>query len=157
MKIYLASPLGFSEPGRLYLYNNLIPALTSAGHTILDPWALTDPEYIRTAEAETDRLRRIELFRKANAVIAENNAHAIDKCDALAAVLDGTDVDSGTSAEIGYACAREKRIEGIRTDFRLASDNEGATVNLQVEYFILKSGGTVSRNIADLIRRLSQQ
>ena len=59
------------------------------------------------------------------------------------AVLDGTDVDSGTAAEIGYAFARGKKILGYRGDFRLSADNEGATVNLQVEYFIRESGGDI--------------
>ena len=157
MTIYLASPLGFSEPGRNYLYDRLIPALTAAGHPVIDPWTLTDPEYIGAAERETDHAKRIALFRKANAVIAKNNAEAIQRCEALVACLDGTDVDSGTSAEIGYACALGKRIEGFRTDFRLSSDNEGATVNLQVEYFILASGGAVSRSIDEIISRLDTE
>ncbi|HEY1405053.1 MAG TPA: nucleoside 2-deoxyribosyltransferase, partial [Spirochaetota bacterium] len=136
MKIYIASPLGFFEAGRVYLYEKLIPRLKACGYEILDPWTLTDPEYIEAAERETDRQKRTDLFRKANAIIGERNARAIDECDVVVAILDGTDVDSGTSSEIGYACAKGKRIEGLRTDFRLASDNEGSTVNLQVEYFI---------------------
>ena len=61
----------------------------------------------------------------------------------MVAVLDGADVDSGTAAEIGYAFARGKLIVGYRGDFRLSADNEGGTVNLQVEYFIRESGGTI--------------
>jgi nucleoside 2-deoxyribosyltransferase len=59
-------------------------------------------------------------------------------------------VDSGTAAEIGYAFARGKRIVGYRGDFRLSADNEGSTVNLQVEYFIRESGGTIITKIIDL-------
>jgi nucleoside 2-deoxyribosyltransferase len=59
------------------------------------------------------------------------------------AVLDGTDVDSGTAAEIGYAFAKGKPILGYRGDFRLSADNDGSIVNLQVEYFIRASGGTI--------------
>ena len=66
------------------------------------------------------------------------------------AVLDGTDVDSGTAAEIGYAFARGKLIVGYRGDFRLSADNEGSTVNLQVEYFIRASGGTIVERYEDL-------
>jgi nucleoside 2-deoxyribosyltransferase len=43
---------------------------------------------------------------------------AIDRCDAVVAVLDGPDADSGTCVEIGYAHAKGKPIIGIRTDFR---------------------------------------
>jgi hypothetical protein len=43
MKIYLASPLGFSEAGRDFYYRVLIPHLERTGHTVLDLWKLTDP------------------------------------------------------------------------------------------------------------------
>ena len=66
------------------------------------------------------------------------------------AVIDGVDVDSGTAAEIGYAFARGKPIIGYRGDVRLAADNEGAVVNLQVEYFIRQSGGCIVRSLAEL-------
>jgi nucleoside 2-deoxyribosyltransferase len=78
------------------------------------------------------------------------NRAAIDAADGVVAVLDGTDVDSGTAAEIGYAFARGKLIVGYRGDFRLSADNEGSIVNLQVEYFIRESGGTVVSRYEDL-------
>ena len=65
----------------------------------------------------------------------------------MLAVLDGVDVDSGTASEVGYAFARGKRIVGYRGDFRPAAENEGCTVNLQVEYFIRASGGTIVTKI----------
>ena len=65
-------------------------------------------------------------------------------------MLDGVDVDSGTAAEIGYAFARGKLIVGYRGDFRLSADNEGSVVNLQVEYFIRESGGTIVGRYEDL-------
>jgi nucleoside 2-deoxyribosyltransferase len=68
----------------------------------------------------------------------------------VVAVLDGVDVDSGTAAEIGYAFARGKLIVGYRGDFRLSADNEGSIVNLQVEYFIRESGGTIVERYEDL-------
>jgi nucleoside 2-deoxyribosyltransferase len=68
----------------------------------------------------------------------------------VVAVLDGVDVDSGTAAEVGYAFARGKRIFGYRGDFRLSADNEGAAVNLQVEFFILQSGGAITGSIEAL-------
>ncbi len=43
---------------------------------------------------------------------------AIDRCDAVVAILDGPDSDSGTCVEIGYARAISKPIIGVRTDFR---------------------------------------
>jgi glutathione S-transferase len=63
------------------------------------------------------------------------------------AVLDGTDVDSGTAAEIGYAAALGCTIVGLRTDFRMAGDNPAAPVNLQVLHFINKSGGAFATEL----------
>jgi nucleoside 2-deoxyribosyltransferase len=65
-------------------------------------------------------------------------------------------VDSGTAAEIGYAFAQGKPILGYRGDLRLSADNEGATVNLQVEYFIQASGGEIIFHIDDLAAALAR-
>jgi nucleoside 2-deoxyribosyltransferase len=43
---------------------------------------------------------------------------AVDCCDAVVAILDGSDSDSGTCIEIGYAHAKGKPVIGVRTDFR---------------------------------------
>lgn len=43
---------------------------------------------------------------------------AINHSDAVVAILDGTDADSGTCIEIGYAKAKGKLVVGVRTDFR---------------------------------------
>jgi nucleoside 2-deoxyribosyltransferase len=85
-----------------------------------------------------------------------NNRGAIDRCDMVFVVLDGTDVDSGSAAEVGYAFAKGKPILGYRGDFRLSADNEGSTVNLQVEYFIRQSGGDIIMQIADLEKSLKK-
>ena len=47
---------------------------------------------------------------------------ALDNCEAVIAVLDGSDADSGTSFEMGYARGRGKKVIGIRTDFRGGED-----------------------------------
>lgn len=43
---------------------------------------------------------------------------AVDCCDAIVAILDGPDSDSGTCVEIAYARAKGKPVIGVRTDFR---------------------------------------
>jgi nucleoside 2-deoxyribosyltransferase len=43
---------------------------------------------------------------------------AVDRCDAVVAILDGPDSDSGTCIEIAYAHAKGKPVIGVRTDFR---------------------------------------
>jgi nucleoside 2-deoxyribosyltransferase len=46
----------------------------------------------------------------------------LDRADAVLAVLDGADPDSGTCWEAGYAYARGKPVIGWRTDWRPAED-----------------------------------
>jgi nucleoside 2-deoxyribosyltransferase len=83
-------------------------------------------------------------------VIAATPRGALDTARGVVAILDGPDVDSGTAAEIGYAFAKGKQIVGYRSDVRLSADNEGGIVNLQVEFFIRESGGTIVRRYEDL-------
>jgi len=59
------------------------------------------------------------------------NKEALDSCDLVIANLDGSDIDSGTSWEIGYAFAKGKPVIGIRSDFRIHTKNQ--KVNLAVE------------------------
>jgi nucleoside 2-deoxyribosyltransferase len=143
VKIYLAGPYGFSEAGRAFLYGTLVPRLEQAGAVVLDPWKLTDAALFSATAAMPAGEARVAAWRALNAVIGGNNVSAIEACDLVVAVLDGADVDSGTAAEIGFAYGRGKRVLGYRGDFRLTADNEGAIVNLQVEYFIRASGGAI--------------
>jgi nucleoside 2-deoxyribosyltransferase len=102
MKIYLAGPLGFSEAGRDYHGRTIVPAITALGHDVLDPWALTDPNKIRKISRLPYGLKKQKAWPQLNAQIGATNKNAIDAANAVFAVLDGVDVDSGTAAEIGY-------------------------------------------------------
>jgi len=146
-KIYIASNLGFSEVGRDFYYKKLVPAIQQLGYEVIDPWKLTSTDKVEVMPYGPERR---DAWRQLNREIGENNRKAIDTSSGLVAVLDGADVDSGTAAEIGYAFAKGKPILGYRSDFRLCSDNEGAMVNLQVEYFIRESSGTIVDEIAKL-------
>jgi nucleoside 2-deoxyribosyltransferase len=150
MKIYTAGPLGFSEAGRAFHENIILPALRKCQHEPLDPWKLTPQAKIDAVKELSYGNEKRDAWRKLNEEIGGNNRSAIDQCDVVFVVLDGTDVDSGSAAEVGYAFAKGKPILGYRGDFRLSADNEGATVNLQVEYFIRQSGGDIITRIADL-------
>ena len=146
-KIYIASPLGFSEACRGCYYGQLLPLVRESGFEVLDPWdAGID---IPGPEAEK------QVWDRFNMLIGERNRKAIKSSDGVLAVLDGTDVDSGTASEIGYAFALGKKILGYRGDFRLTGDNPGSTVNLQVEYFIRKSGGRIVRSVEELADALA--
>ncbi|MCH2175376.1 MAG: nucleoside 2-deoxyribosyltransferase [Lentisphaeria bacterium] len=154
MRAYVASPLGFSEAGRYFMYNEMLPKLEVAGITILDPWALTSEEELAPIISLPYSAEKRSKWQAMNPIIAKRNTEAIDQADFLVAVLDGVDIDSGTSAEIGYAFAKGKRIIGYRGDFRLSADNEGSTVNLQVEYFIRESGGCIVSSLEELLTKL---
>jgi len=142
-KAYLAGPYGFSEAGRSFYRERFVPLVCDAGFDVLDPWTLTPAALIDEATALPSGEKRRERWREVNRVIGENNARAIRAGDIIVAVLDGPDVESGTAAEIGYGAALGKPVIGYRGDFRLSADNEGSAVNLQVEYFILASGGRI--------------
>ena len=135
--LYIASPLGFSELGRLG-YKELLSIIKDAGYTYFDPWSVADQKEIASILSMELSPAKQRAWAKLNKVIGASNVHGIEHCDGIVAVLDGTDVDSGTSSEIGYGAAKGKPILGYRGDFRLACDNEGGIVNLQVEYFITK-------------------
>jgi nucleoside 2-deoxyribosyltransferase len=150
--VYLAGPLGFSPATRLYHDTVLRPAVQEAGWTTLDPWE-SDPADEAVWRAEPGSAARAGLGELTIRLAAANTA-MIERCDAVLAVLDGADVDSGTAAEIGYAAARGKRVIGVRMDTRLTGDCEMVTVNLQVEYFVRLNGGTIVRSLPEAVRAL---
>lgn len=153
-KIYIAGPLGFSMFGRL-AQARVVDILTRAGFEPIDPFQSIDPAIIHRAEAIPTVEARSKALAKINRRIGAANQRDIDASAAVLAVLDGSDVDSGTAAEIGYAFARGKPIVGYRDDFRLAGDNPGAIVNLQVEHFILSSpGGAIVFDLVDIVKKL---
>jgi nucleoside 2-deoxyribosyltransferase len=146
--LYLAGPDGFTEPGRLFHAQVLVPKVTAAGWLPLDPWDYLDkPPEADDAPGQAAP----DAF-----AIGRRNAELIDAADAVLANLEGTDVDSGTAAEIGYAYGRGIPVVGFRVDDRRTGENLGTTVNLQVEYFIRASGGTVHDNLDDAIASLGQ-
>jgi nucleoside 2-deoxyribosyltransferase len=150
VKIYMAGPLGFSEAGRAFYDGTLIPEVIGLGFEVVDPWRLTDQAKIDRVQKMPYGAKKRDAWRELNVEIGGNNRAGIDRADMVLAVLDGSDVDSGTAAEIGYAFAKGKPILGYRGDFRLSADNEGSIVNLQVEYFIRQSGGDIITSVAEL-------
>jgi nucleoside 2-deoxyribosyltransferase len=55
---------------------------------------------------------------KAFGLIFRDCIEAIDQADVMLAWLDGSDADSGTSFEVGYAYKNGLPVVGVRTDFR---------------------------------------
>jgi len=144
--VYVASPLGFSEPGRHYLTDVLHPRLEAEGYEVLDPWF--DPYGRFAVLVETPRSEeRDTALRRLNDETGAKNALLIRQCSVVLALLDGAEPDPGTAAEVGYASALGRRVVGLRSDFRLAGDNDQSRINLQVEYFIRASGGSLETTL----------
>lgn len=131
-KIFVAGPLGFTLPGRTFLTRTLHPALVGNGFSVLDQWAQdeVDPEMLAA--------ENVRMLLEANAVLA---------------VLDGPDVDSGTAAEIGFASAAGTPIVGYRSS-RAGARDPKAGINIQVLHLINRSGGSVVSDLDDLILML---
>jgi nucleoside 2-deoxyribosyltransferase len=120
----------------------LVPAVAAAGLTPISPWGKFVDEF-EAAFAMARGPERISVFADLDKRVGQANAKMIETSAGILAQLDGVDVDSGTASEVGYGSALGLSICGVRTDFRLSSDNEGTRVNLQVEYFITRTGGHV--------------
>ncbi len=157
--IYLASPLGFAASTHGFMAE-LVASLRSV-IDVLNPWddqRFAD-EFRELASEDSVTVREGRLA-EINRELGRKNTESIDAADGVFAILDGVDVDSGTAAEIGYAFAQGKRVCGLRTDFRLAGDNHGSIVNLQVQYFIEQSGGavvTTAGQFVDLARAFNDE
>jgi nucleoside 2-deoxyribosyltransferase len=95
MKLYFAGPL-FSAAERAW-NAELAAALRDAGHEVFLP-------------------QDQEKGKPASGIFA-TDVGGIDWADALVAIMDGADPDSGTAWECGYAYGK-KPIVLVRTDFR---------------------------------------
>jgi len=150
-KIYLASPFGFSESTFSFM-NKFEQALEELQFIILNPWKLCSTDDFKEIVNIQDPKMKIEKLKELNYKIGQRNEKSILESDIIIAILDGIDVDSGTASEIGYACAKEKKIYGYRNDFRQAGENLGSIINVQVEYWIAKSGGKIFQSLDELTK-----
>jgi len=113
MIVYLASPI-FSQPERLW--NRRLAELLEKelGQELGEKSRVVLPQDFREKKRFNARETYPHLFKRCLA--------AIEKADAVVAVLDGADADSGTAFEVGYACAKGVPVVGVRTDFRRGQD-----------------------------------
>lgn len=88
-----------------------------------------------------------ETFRK--------DLKKLEEASIIVALLDGSDVDSGTAVEIGYAFARGKKILGLLTDLRAYSKREVKTymVNNMV-WGACEEGKTIFSSLDELAKAL---
>jgi nucleoside 2-deoxyribosyltransferase len=128
VKVYFAGPL-FSEAERDWIRSAIRKIESFAAERgiqidVIFPYDLITQE-------EIDR-----LGEKAKHEIFSRCKSHLDDADIVIALLDGPQVDDGTAWEIGYFFARkspERKIIGIRTDFRRAGESEDAIVNPMIE------------------------
>jgi nucleoside 2-deoxyribosyltransferase len=136
----VASPLGFTEAGRNYYGSVLLPALAAVVRPV-DPWSLD----AAVAPEAGERERALAIGRV--------NVEAIRSCELLVAVLEGQEPDSGTVAELGYAAGLGLSCYGLRSDQRQAGE-PGVMLNLQVETFVVDSGGVIAATLQELVAAL---
>jgi nucleoside 2-deoxyribosyltransferase len=150
-RIYAAGPLGFTPYGADYQAEEILDRLKSAGFEPSDPWDTPAEAGAVYAMGDAANLADLKL---ANQEVGQNNIALIRSAAGVLAILDGTDVDSGTASEIGYAAALGIPVVGLRLDSRVTGDNRAAQVNLQVEAFIEQNDGTIARTLDEAINAL---
>jgi len=116
MKIYFAGPL-FTQNERVW--NRRITARMQELDASLEIFM---PQEVKIDGKFNDPKKYGKLF--------DVLRQSIDDSDAMVAVLDGPDADSGTAWEVGYACGKGKPVIGVRTDFR-KNDDSGLNVMLR--------------------------
>jgi nucleoside 2-deoxyribosyltransferase len=133
-QIYLAGPL-FSQAERDF--NVLLrDKLVEMGFSVFLP-----QEDGNDTESSRMEDRQKNIF--------DNDVRGVDTSDIVLAVLDGgSDVDSGTAWEMGYAYAKGIPVLGLKTDFRTFGD-EGI-VNLMMEMAV----EALERDVDSILKEL---
>ncbi len=87
--------------------------------------------------------------RRAYKIIYEADLQGLEKADVVVAILDGSDVDSGTAFEVGYACAQGKPVIGLKTDMRVFAREE------EVNNMLAQGVRKIVENFDDLLPALN--
>lgn len=117
MRIYFAGPL-FTQAERFWNHR-IATRLSEFGHSVFLP---------------QDEVKSLDAL-EANAIF-QIDVEGVRSADAIVAVLDGADPDSGTAFECGLAYGLGIPIVVLRTDFRAGGDalpgQKLATINLML-------------------------
>ena len=131
VKVYLASPYGFTQSGVEYLHGIRALARDRWKVELLDPWGVEGFDYAWCLKTASDP-RAAKEWNLVGSQAPGKNFEMIRDSDLVVAVLDGSDVDSGVACEIGYAFGRGIPVIGYRSDFRSAGDSIHSKINIQV-------------------------
>ena len=108
-KIYIAGPL-FNKHEQMYL-EDIAKELEGNGYDCFLPHR--DQTGIDESE-----LKGTDMSQETKDKIFKNDLDALDAADLTVALLTRQDIDSGTSAEIGYTFAKEKPVIAINANER---------------------------------------
>lgn len=127
--IYQAGP--YFTDAEIQWHQDLTAKLETLGHIVLWPGDFLYPILIEEAGEHAPRF------------IFDSCCAAIDESSILVAILDGTQVDDGTSWEIGYAYGKGIPAYGLRTDNRVAGDTRHSHMNSMIEGCLSGLAGTM--------------
>jgi nucleoside 2-deoxyribosyltransferase len=145
MRIYIAGPL-FSTAEREFNLR-LAQGLKEELHDL-------QPEIILPQQKVAEMAGDPEFVIKTFHYCLET----VSQCDYLVALLEGSDADSGTCIELGYAYAQAKPIIGVRTDFRNSEDRGlnlmVANICTRLIYQPFQSTEDLAVDVAKVLRKL---
>ena len=118
LRIYLASPYGFSPQWQRLLLPEFITALESLGLEVWEPF---------------ERNGQVDLAQPGWAhQVAQRDLQDVRDADGLFAIVNGTPPDAGVMVELGAAIALGKATFLYRDDFRRCTDSEDYPLNLRL-------------------------
>jgi len=143
--IYLATSL-FTVAEREFGFS-LTERIEELGYKVYYPWRDTGDKELM--ERFSDDMSQV------NDEIVRRNLEAIRQCEKLIAVAEGSDVESGTSMEVGFAHALGKKIRCLRTDFRTQGERIGS-VNIMISRPAENFYSSVDELVDDLRREYTE-
>jgi nucleoside 2-deoxyribosyltransferase len=144
MRIYLAGPL-FSQAERIW--NRELARLLTEQHGL----EVFLPQDFKFEGRYPGKPHYGSLFRECR--------DKIGLCDAMVAVLDGADTDSGTAWEVGFAVGQGRPVIGVRTDFRQLEEKGvnimlSRSVDAWISYPFQEELPALAKSIARRLKRL---
>jgi len=141
--VYLAGPL-FTQ-AEWQWNERLADKLREASFNVILPQSTAEPMLMGVKPFDPGL-----LFRE--------NMDGIERADAVVAIFDGADADSGTSWECGFAFKARKPVIGVRTDIRAGGDDPAMSTNLMLSaacaefvHVPLAERGKVARVAGDVV------
>lgn len=146
--VYLASPLAYALPGRIFQRRTLIPALVANDLDVRDPWHDDDGRLDAALGSHGEHGGR--AYAALAASMAARNAELLRGSDAVLAVLDGAAPDAGVATEVGAASALGIPVVGWRSDIRAGAHVIPAALRHAIE----TSGGSLHATLGDSVGAL---